>query len=181
MPAAMTGRVLDSLTREISRWRANRLLVLGDLLHGPAGITVELIERVAAWRRAFPCEMLVVPGNHDRKIERVEHEWGMNVTPRTWRDGTFEFAHAPDDLSGEVFGWCGHVHPAISMKHGPDAVKLRAFHVSDRMGILPALCPLASGGGTRLGGRGRTFAIAGDQVLEVRSPEKRSMARRTRS
>lgn len=157
------------------------MLVLGDLLHGPAGITAELIERVAAWRRACPCEMLVVPGNHDRKIERVEREWGMRITPATWRDGPFEFAHAPDDLPRKLFGWCGHVHPAITMKHGPDAVKLRAFHIADRVGILPAMCPLASGGGIGVSGRERVFAIAGDQVLEVRSPERRAIARRTRS
>lgn len=178
MPAAMMSRVLESLSKEIERWNARRLLVLGDLLHGPAGITAELIARVAAWRRACPCEMLVVPGNHDRRIERVEHEWGMIVTPQTWRDGPFELAHAPDDLSGHNFGWCGHLHPAITMKHGPDAVKLRAFHISDRIGILPAMCPLASGGGIRTSGRDRVFAIAGNQVMEVRSPARPPAAHR---
>lgn len=181
MPAGMMSRLLESLALEITRWNAKRLLVLGDLLHGPAGITPELIGRVAAWRAACPCEMLVVPGNHDRKIERVERAWGMSVTEAVWRDGPFEFAHAPDDLSSEVFGWCGHVHPAITMKHGPDAVKLRSFCISERFGILPAMCPLASGGGIRTGCRARIFAIAGDQVLEVRSPEIRVTTRRTRS
>lgn len=183
LPAAMMGHVLASLARELLTRNARRLLVLGDLLHAPAGITPELVERVAAWRRDAPCEMLVVPGNHDRKIERVEREWGMTVTPPVWRDGPFEFAHAPDDLASERFGWCGHLHPAITMKAGPDAVKLRAFHISDRAGILPAVCPLASGGGIR--GRGRTpeqvFAIAGDHVLEVRSPSRRSITPRTRA
>ena len=181
IPGGMTSRLLESLAGEIERWNAKRLLVLGDLLHGPAGITPELVERVAAWRAACRCEMLVVPGNHDRKIERVEREWMMKVTESVWRDGPFEFAHAPDDLTAGVFGWCGHVHPAITMKHGPDAVKLRSFHISDRVGILPAMCPLASGGGIRLNSRARIFAIAGDQVIEVRSPENRATARRTRS
>ncbi|MFO0833466.1 MAG: metallophosphoesterase [Phycisphaerales bacterium] len=181
LPVAMTGRLLESLAGEIERWNAKRLLVLGDLLHGPAGITPELIGRVAAWRAACPCEMIVVPGNHDRKIERVEREWGMTVTESVWRDGPFQFAHAPGDLTSGVFGWCGHVHPAITMKLGPDAIKLRSFHISDRVGILPAMCPLASGGGIRSNSRDRIFAIAGGQVLEVRSPPKRATARRTRS
>lgn len=181
MPAAMTTRLLGAVSNEIRRWNAKRLIVLGDLLHGPAGITPELIERVAAWRVAYPCEMVVVPGNHDRNIERVERAWGMMVTDAVWRDGPFEFAHAPDDLSSELFGWCGHVHPAITMKHGPDAIKLRSFHITERFGILPAMCPLASGGGVRMASRARIFAIAGDQVLEVRSPENRETARRTRS
>lgn len=181
MPAAMTGRVLESLADELKRRAARRLLVLGDLLHGPAGITPDLIERVAAWRRDIACELLVVPGNHDSAIERVEQEWGMTITGAVWRDGPFEFAHAPDDLSGGVFGWCGHVHPAITIKHGPDALKLRVFHVDESRGILPAMCPLASGGGIRKHTGARVFAIAGDHVLEVRSPEIREVTRRTRS
>lgn len=105
----------------------------------------------------------------------------MSVTEAVWRDGPFEFAHAPGDLTADDFGWCGHVHPAITMKHGPDAIKLQAFYISERVGILPAMCPLASGGGLGMDCRVRMFAIAGDQVLEVRSPPKRATARRNKS
>lgn len=177
MPAGMTARALELISGEIRRWGARRLLVLGDLLHAPAGITPELVRRVAAWRRECPCELVVVPGNHDRMIDRVEQTWAIGVAPRVLREGPFEFAHAPDDLSADRFGWCGHLHPAITMRRGPDAIKLRAFHLGERVGVLPAMCPLASGGGVKISADRRIFALAGDRVIEVTTPAARRTPR----
>lgn len=181
MPAVLMDQLLATIAHEAHARRAERLLVLGDLLHAPIGITTELVERVAAWRRALACTLVVVPGNHDRRIERVEHAWDMTITETTWCEGAFEFAHDPCDLTCRgAYGWCGHVHPAVTMRHGPDAVKLRAFHVGERFGVLPAMCPLASGGSVTIDASERIFAIAEHQVLEVRSSSSRASARRSR-
>ncbi|MEL7488548.1 MAG: DEAD/DEAH box helicase, partial [Pseudomonadota bacterium] len=46
---------LDRLSRAIERTNPERVVVVGDLIHGRLGLKDNVIERVAAWRDRHAC------------------------------------------------------------------------------------------------------------------------------
>ncbi|MGD9790853.1 MAG: ligase-associated DNA damage response endonuclease PdeM [Phycisphaerales bacterium] len=162
----LLGEDLTRLSTLVARHRAERLLVLGDLLHASLGLTEHVIERVRLWRDALGAEVEVVPGNHDRALERVAGVWGMRVLDDVHVEEPFVFRHdpAPDDR-GYVL--CGHVHPAVSLSSGSDRMKLACYWLGERVGVLPAFSRFTSGASVRRGVGDRVFAIVEDRVIEV--------------
>jgi len=167
---AMTGAIIEEQLARLGECLevcgAARLLVLGDLLHAPVGMTEPLIDRVARWRGARTVEIAVVPGNHDRRLEMVEEAWRLSVLPRVFVDGPFAFTHEPGAVPG-VYTFAGHVHPAVTMRSGGDALKLPCFHVGAVVCVLPAFSRLTAGGPFWRGPTDRVFAIADGSVIEV--------------
>jgi metallophosphoesterase superfamily enzyme len=170
-----------------ARRRASRVLVLGDLLHAPAGLTDDMLARAAehfAELARAGVRVALVPGNHDRRVDRVSERWGVEVLGATVMEGPWRFTHEPcDDEAPPAarrsaardpardaerdgwFTWCGHLHPAVTLRRGGDALKLACFAVSPRQGLLPAFSRFTAGvslprvAGTRL------FAVADEQAV----------------
>ncbi|MEN0020954.1 MAG: hypothetical protein AAF747_08745, partial [Planctomycetota bacterium] len=71
LPVSLLDDSLDRLSRAVRATAAERVIVLGDLLHAPVGTTSSLLEAVAEWRAGFPAQIDVVPGNHDRGLHRA--------------------------------------------------------------------------------------------------------------
>ena len=172
-----TGPMLEDQLRTIEgamlATGAGRLLVLGDLLHAPIGLTADLVDRVAAWRKGFDFEIALVPGNHDRRIDRVASAWGLRELSAAHREGPFVFTHEPCVHEG-AFTWCGHLHPAVTLRSAADSIKLPCFHIRPAMGVLPAFSRFTAGGPVEHRERDRVFAMYGDRVMEVPHPTRRS-------
>lgn len=167
IPAGVLDETLARLSRLIEVTGAGRVVVVGDLLHAGVGLTVDLVERVSAWRDGFAGEFVVVPGNHDRAIGRVAERWRVQVTDAMWREGGLAFCHEPAGVEG-AFCWSGHVHPAVHLAGGGDRVKLSCFVVGKQTGLLPAFTRFAAGGGQAGFEQGaRVLAIADDCVIEL--------------
>jgi metallophosphoesterase superfamily enzyme len=81
-----------------------RLLILGDLLHAPIGLTPPLIDDVAgrfdALRHSRQLGTLLIRGNHDSKVDRVIAPWGLRDLGHEWTQdhaGTvIRFVHEPE-------------------------------------------------------------------------------------
>jgi DNA ligase-associated metallophosphoesterase len=178
VPAAVLRGVLrEDLTRlgrAIARHGAERVVVVGDLLHAPAGVTTELVEEVAAWRAANPQPWVVVPGNHDKKVARIASAWGLTVVGEEMSEGGVRFVHIPPtEARGEVVTICGHEHPAVSvgLARPGRLVKLPAFRVRSSRGagrmILPAMSRFTAGVPVVPGPGERVFACGMGEVFEV--------------
>lgn len=165
--SAMQEKHLARLREAVVVSGAERVIVLGDLLHAPVGLSDAMVEGVRRWRGAVAAEIDVVPGNHDRKLERVAAGWGMNVLEPRVRIGAFELVHDPAEMSGEAFAWCGHLHPAVRLSGGGDALRLPAFHVKERVGVLPAFTTMAAGKAMRVESGDRVYAIAESRVIAM--------------
>jgi len=172
VPSGAMHEALDRLGGAIAVTGAERVLVLGDVLHAPAGITASMVETVRAWRARVGGKLRfqVVCGNHDREIERVAPAWDMALLGESYVEDGVGFVHDPDSEAArrmDGFVWAGHVHPAVAMGRRGRAFKLACFVVGDRVGVLPAFSLFTAG--TTVGGRrgGRVFACAGDEVVEV--------------
>lgn len=102
MPAKVSAGILDEqlarLEHAIRLTAAREVVVVGDLLHAPAGLEADLIDRVSRWRLAIDLPFRLVLGNHDRRAERIGDCWNLQITREPIRDDPFLFVHDPADL-----------------------------------------------------------------------------------
>lgn len=168
IPSDAGREVLRQVEEAVRETGATRVLVLGDLLHAPAGLTDDLLDRVGEWRRRQTAEFEVIPGNHDRRVERATEAWGMHLHEGPVREGPFEFRHEPPEAPEPgVYTWCGHLHPAFVLASAADRLKLPAFMLGPRVGVLPACTPFAGGAPVRPGRGDRVYVIADGSVVQV--------------
>lgn len=166
VPGGVLDETLARLGAAVARVGASRLLVLGDLLHAPAGLTDTMIDRVRAWREALPVEFVLVPGNHDRGLARVADAWRLRVEGPVLREGPFAFMHEPGEHAG-AYTLCGHVHPAVRVGPRGRAVKLPAFVLGATCGVLPACSAFTDGATLRPNPGERVFVVGDGRVLEA--------------
>lgn len=169
MPSGITRDTLQRVDQLLERTAARRLLVVGDLLHAPAGLTDNLIDRVAAWRAGHPSlGVALVPGNHDRALKRVVDRWAIDVLPEhhTERFGeeSLAFCHEPCHTPG-THTIAGHLHPAVSLRGGGDQIKLPCFVVGERCTVLPAFSRFTAGAVVRPAGDERLFGVAEGMLI----------------
>ena len=171
LPTAVNSEILNRISAAVAESGATNILILGDLLHAPAGLTPQLIDEVRQWRKSIPVSMSVVPGNHDRRIAELGEPWQFELTAPGTTDGPFAFHHFPVEHDGR-FTWCGHEHPARVFRAGGDSVKVPGFVIGPRLGILPAFTRFAAGGGKC--DQGQFYPIVEAEVLGPIVPPRRA-------
>jgi DNA ligase-associated metallophosphoesterase len=177
-PDGIAARDLARVSHLLNTLYAQRLLILGDLLHAPIGLTSELVASVAAWRSQHAdVAMQIVPGNHDRKLSSVAAAWQLDILPELHDEQGVRFVHEPpteQDVSrskSSLPTLCGHLHPMTIVRGKGDRLRLPAFLLSRDAAnnisqvILPAFSSFASG--VALRHTGETLAIAGDEVIAL--------------
>ena len=175
------------LTRAIERSGARRVVVVGDLVHAPIGLSDRVIERARTWVAAvheLGVEAIeVVEGNHDAKLGRERlgaflEEVGIVGLGREARltCGLVLRHHPPEEAPGdgawamaEPRGYvvCGHVHPAAVVRGRGDEIKMPCFWADQGRCVLPAFSRFIAGKRIVRRAGDRVFAAAGDRVVEV--------------
>ncbi|MFG0259338.1 MAG: ligase-associated DNA damage response endonuclease PdeM [Phycisphaerales bacterium JB041] len=169
VPTAVLEETLERLGRCVAESRAARVLIVGDVLHARHGLTPPVIDRVAAWRATLDAEIGVVPGNHDRDLSTVAAAWGLSTLDAEFLDGPFRFVHEPDRGMAGRFTWAGHLHPAVAISGGRDALRLPCFRLGPRVAVLPAFSRFTGRSGGAARAHDRLFATDADRVFEVPS------------
>lgn len=167
LPRGTTPENLRRLGAAVDAAGAERLVVLGDLLHAAEGTTERLVEAVAAWRRERDAlEVVLVPGNHDRTAGPLPDALGIRVADGPVADGPFVCRHAPEpDDRGYVLA--GHRHPAVVLEGRGDRLRLPCFHLTDAVATLPAFGEFTGGATVRPAPADRLYAVADDAVVPV--------------
>jgi DNA ligase-associated metallophosphoesterase len=169
IPRAILDEQIARLDAAIRATLARRVLIVGDLLHAPAGLTGPMVDHFAAWRATTAIDIAIVPGNHDRALTRVAQAWRLTLLPALYEEGPFAFLHDPADRHPrtKLFCWCGHIHPAIVLRRAGDSLKLPCFHITPRIGILPAFSTFTAGGPIDRARDDRAYGIADGHVICV--------------
>lgn len=139
VPESVTGADLDRLSSVLERFAAARLIVLGDLLHAPSGLTTETLDRVALWRARHPdLRVMLIRGNHDRRCGDPAPALRIEAFEPPVVEGPLAFVHEPAAMDG-LHVLAGHIHPCARLR-GPIGGTLRApcFWFSARTAVLPA-------------------------------------------
>lgn len=152
IPEGAAAEDLARLDALLAATRSERLLVLGDFLHGDLQPGDAFPPRFAAWRAAHrELAIVVVAGNHDRHARRdgappaaLEVQWEADPL----REGPFAFAHDPDadaNAPGE-FRIAGHLHPvALLPTRGGPRLRVPVFWRRRVALVLPAFGRLTGG------------------------------------
>lgn len=172
LPEGVLDADLARLARAIERCEAERLVVLGDLVHAREGITPALVERIAAWRRAHPVPAVLVRGNHDRHLPRLPAEWALDDSDDALVDPPFAWMHDASEPPPAIAYTAlhrvgGHLHPLVALEGGGDALRLPAFVIEPQRTVLPAFSEFTAGVTFRRARRRRIVAIAGDALADL--------------
>lgn len=161
----------DRLERLIGSTNAMRLVVAGDLIHAPAGLTTGLTDRVASRLRAIRSRgvsITLVRGNHDRRVDAVERAWDLLDIRDELVEGPIRVVHDPGHAWGETATRggafiAGHLHPAMPV----GGMKVPAFVGSGSHLILPAFSRFTAGGRIMRNPGQTWYPIADGRVLEL--------------
>lgn len=168
LPSTVIDDDLKRLSRTIHETKAERLLILGDLIHAPIGVTAGVKSTVTAWRSQHAeLTLQMIRGNHDRKFHWPD-AWNVEDIGTELVEGEFLFTHDEPAKAEGKFVWMGHIHPVIHLRGGGDSLRLPCFMIERQLGLLPAFSAFTGGAsvGPRTAGK-RAFAITDDAVIEV--------------
>lgn len=154
---------LHRLKRIVETYQIQRLILLGDLMHGRQGLTAEVRDTVRHWRQAVGAEILFIKGNHDRSLV-LPREWEMQVFEEPFADGGFVFSHHPESRPS-VFTWCGHLHPVVHVGSRKERLRLPCFWIQKYCGVLPSFGSFTGGMPIQAGRTDKVLAIAEQTVF----------------
>lgn len=154
---------LDSLVRSLS---PDRLVVLGDLIHARAGLTAEVVEAFAKWRRCFDGWLDLVPGNHDSLAPVLPRSWGVRRLATAVLDAPFVHVHdARPHAGGYALG--GHLHPVVRLRGRLDRLQFPCFVIGTRRAVLPAFTLFSAGVRVTPESGDRIYAIVDGEVMDL--------------
>jgi DNA ligase-associated metallophosphoesterase len=166
VPGCTLQAELSTLGDCIARSDAQRLIVLGDMIHSDPGITSHLRETIANWRRRHDIELLVVPGNHEQQLDAFPDDWNISVTEPQLEIGPFVLQHRPGS-SSDGYVLAGHLHPTVDLRGNSDRVNLPCFHLGPDYGVLPAFCDTKDGVAMPRRSDDRIYAITDKTIVDV--------------
>ncbi len=184
-PEGMGEFDLNRLTGLIEQYKIKRLIILGDLIHAKDGLNTPSLTNFDHWRgRHSEVEMILVLGNHDRKLKLGP--WRLTIVNDEMSEPPFVFAHVPDydfdtaDAAYEsdadtdrTLRIGGHIHPYVSLSgKGRQRERLPCFwwrkdSKNKYSLVLPAFGTFTGSYTIAPGNQDRVFAVAHDTVLEI--------------
>lgn len=168
VPRGPSEHDLARLGELVAAYGCTRVLVLGDLFHGPAGLDDGLLGSLASWRASrADVRLLAIAGNHDRPSLRTRSAALVEWCDEGLREGGLEFRHEPVTGS-ERFVLAGHVHPArrLAGRRG-DRLRMPVFWQREGCLVLPAFGSLTGGYNVRAAAGERLWAVGADAVVAL--------------
>jgi DNA ligase-associated metallophosphoesterase len=163
--SAILNEDLQKLKGLVDRLNIERLILLGDLMHGREGLTADVRETVTRWRQSIACDILFIKGNHDKGL-KLPAAWGMQMVTEPFEDECFLFSHHPESRPA-TFTFCGHLHPVIHVGSRKDRLRLPCFWIQADTCILPSFGTFTGGSPIHPGRRDSILAIAEQSVFSL--------------
>lgn len=177
IPGGTTTTDLDRLSRALDRTAAERLVILGDLIHARAGRQPETVAAISRWRSTrVTLDILLVRGNHDDKAGDPPPDWSIDPVDEPHPLGPFALRHFPEPVAGQ-YVLAGHIHPAATLSgRAGQGLKLPCFHVGPAVTVLPAFGSFTGTAAIKPRTDDSVFVIADDEVIPfVVCPDSRTV------
>lgn len=172
VPAGPTEATLSRLGALVDACAADRLVVLGDLLHARPAQAPATMAGLRDWRRARSAlHCVLVRGNHDDRAGDPPSDLDVEVVVEGTPLGPFALCHAPVDAAGRApdagYALAGHEHPAVRLGGRGDSVRVPCFRVGTACAVLPAFGEFTGAATVPPARTDRLYAIAGDRVIAL--------------
>jgi len=158
---------LHRLVNQIVHFRAEKIIIVGDLFHSNANKELELFVK---WRKDFNhIRFILVKGNHDILENRYYEAAGIEIfNSLTIRN--FYFCHDPEEAVDikDNYLFSGHIHPAVTLS-GPGKQSLRfpCFYFSSNSCILPAFSKFTGCVSLKPDNGGKIIAIVKNELVPL--------------
>jgi len=168
VPGGSTARDLGRIGELIAITGARRLIILGDLVHGPVGENLEMVKAVSDWRREQgELKIMLVRGNHDRAVGPAVDEWGMEEVGERFEEEGFRFCHVPPE-GCERPTFAGHVHPTAQLRDFDGSVVFAPCFVLEKdCLVLPSFGTFTGGYPVYLEESRQIFVVSRTQVVKA--------------
>ena len=164
LPSDGDAATLNALLELAAAYRPQQVVVLGDLIHSPLGLTGELRAKLAALPELLGCPLQLIGGNHERG------SWIAGLAQQPSQAlGPWWLSHAPEPRAGRL-NLCGHLHPVALLGGNGDRLRLCCFSYcprSERL-ALPAFGALT--GGMPLPAHEQQWLVADGAVISLTPP-----------
>lgn len=167
IPQGIMEDDLKQLSELLNRFKAEKCIIVGDLIHAKSGISEDVKKRFSEWLLKMPCPVHLVLGNHDYALlENLPAEWQLQIHKYSLLLEPFYFSHAPMHHE-EWFVWAGHLHPKVEIKSTYDRLVLRCFQIFSDLAIIPAFGFFVGGSFVRKNKNCKIYAIADESIIEI--------------
>ena len=175
VPRGTTSETLQKATALVARWRARRVVFLGDFLHSARSHAPATVAAVTAWREAHAnLEIVLVRGNHDDRAGDPPPHLRIEVVDEPFLTDGYALCHHPRPRAGH-YVLAGHLHPCVSLGgRAFDHLRLPCFWFGDAVGVLPAFGAFTGMHPIRAAAGERVFPIADATVAMLRPSERRA-------
>jgi DNA ligase-associated metallophosphoesterase len=140
VPQSVYKEDLQRLFAQISFFKANQLLIVGDLFHSIANKEMDFFLK---WRKDISqLPFLLIKGNHDILSPNWYQEASIEVKNH-YQIHQFRFIHDPtESIASEEdhsFIFSGHLHPGVIVRGlGKQSLRFPCFYFTEKQAILPA-------------------------------------------
>lgn len=117
---------------------ADSVVILGDLLHGPAALTEGVESMLKAWVRAVDRPVHLVRGNHDRVSQARIESLGIEVAAAALSVGSLELVHDAAEAPDGRPVIAGHTHPCVRLVDRGERLRLPVFVQTQAVLTVPA-------------------------------------------
>ena len=168
LPEGTTNAELTRLTQALTRTGAQKLIILGDLLHAAKGREPAVLDAVSAWREQHAAlSLYLVRGNHDRHAGDPPAEWRMELVDGPTPGPHWVLNHEPLEPE-QGYALVGHLHPAVQLTgKGRQSLKLPCFCFGAKCGVLPAFSAFVDHGTIRPREGDQVFVVTDTQVMAM--------------
>lgn len=167
IPRGSTGETLDRLAALLSACAAERLVVLGDLVHD-ATARAAAEPGFLAWReRHAMLDIVLVSGNHDRRSGALPEAWRVQAIDEGHVIDGYALCHEPHVVAG-AYALAGHLHPGVKLVAGRERLRLPCFWLRPEGAVLPAFGAFTGLADIVPGGDDRVYVAARHRVVAVR-------------
>ncbi|PZR27040.1 MAG: ligase-associated DNA damage response endonuclease PdeM [Citrobacter freundii] len=170
IPAAVYKDDLHRLLSQILFFKAERLIIVGDLSHSAANRELDLFRK---WRKDFSSlEVHLTKGNHDILDNKWYEEADIMVHNKPLPLYPFIFAHdieeVGDQQPADHYLFAGHIHPGITIRgKGKQSLRMPCFYFSKTYCLLPAFSHFTGSYSIRPAAGENVFGIVEKEVFPL--------------
>lgn len=148
VPQSVYKDDLHRLLAQILFFKAEQLIIVGDLTHSIANREMDLFRK---WRKDFSSlDVHLAKGNHDILDNKWYEEAEISVHNDAYTIGGFTFVHdlveSQPGIEPGRFAFSGHVHPVVVISgKAKQSLRFPCFYFTKRYSILPAFSRFTGG------------------------------------
>jgi DNA ligase-associated metallophosphoesterase len=168
IPEGSTLTDLARIASLIVEFDLQRIVLLGDFLHGPSSGASTHAKMFREWRTMRDSlEFIVVAGNHDRRAAGRELVDAVDWQTEGYELGPFACCHHPCEVESR-FVLSGHLHPVVFL-HGSHRERLRmpVLWLQSHCAVLPSFGSFTGGALIEPSQGDRLYAMAAGRVWKL--------------